>query len=80
MQLCKSRRRIRTAIPARHDIPTSIQIRAVTATACRGPTHRKCRNIVTLKGEDKDLLGLYQNTTCKDTVEKLSALKGQTAT
>ena len=39
-QLCKSRRIMRTAIPARHDIPISIQSRAVTATACSGPIHR----------------------------------------
>ena len=39
-QLCNSRRKMRTAIPARHDIPVSIQSRAVTAIACSGPTHR----------------------------------------
>lgn len=49
MQLCKGRRMMRTAIPARQDIPISIQSKAVTAIACSGPAHRKCKNIVTLK-------------------------------
>lgn len=39
-QLCKGRRIMRTAIPARHAIPISIQRRAVTAIACSGPAHR----------------------------------------
>lgn len=56
MQLCKGRRIIRTAIPARHDIPISIQSRMVTMIACSGPAHRKCKNIVTLKEEKQSLL------------------------
>lgn len=30
-------------------MPISIQSKAVTAIACSGPAHRKCKNIVTLK-------------------------------
>ena len=68
MQLCKGRRTMRTAIPARHDIPISIQSRAVTTIACSGPAHRKCKNIVALKEKDKAFLGLYKNKTYKDTI------------
>lgn len=61
MQLCKGRRIIRIAIPARHEIPISIQSRAVTAMACSGPAHRKCKNTVTLEEKDKAFLGLQKN-------------------
>ena len=77
MELCKSRRIMRIAIPARHDIPISIQSKVVTAIACSGPAHRKCKNIVTLKEKDKAFLGLHKNKTSKDTVQKQSALKEQ---
>ena len=59
---------MRTAIPARHDIPISIQSRAVTVIACSGPTHRQCKNIVTLKEKDNAFLGLYTIKVSKDTV------------
>lgn len=67
MQLCKGRRMSRTAIPARQETPISIQSRAVTATACSGPAHKKCRKIVTFKGKDKVFLGLVSGKT-RDTM------------
>ncbi len=33
-------RKIKTAMPARHDAPISCQSRPITAAACRGPSHR----------------------------------------
>ena len=68
---------IRTAIPARHDIPISIQSRAVTAIACSGPAHRKCKNTVTFKEKDRAFLGLQKSKTSKNTVQKRSAGKEQ---
>ena len=59
---------MRTANPARQDIPISIQSSAVTAIACSGPTHREWKNIVTLKEKDKAFLGQYTIKTSEDTV------------
>jgi hypothetical protein len=77
MQLCKGRRIMRTAIPARHDIPISIQSRTVTATACSGPAHRKCKKIVTFKEKDKAFLGLYKSNISENTAWNQQAPKEQ---
>lgn len=80
MQLCRGRRIMSTAIPARHDIPISIQSRTLTAMACSGPAHRKCKNTVTLEEKDKACLGLFKNeprerdsiqTVCSDRTEQM---------
>lgn len=36
-----------TPIPAKHDGPISDHSRPTTAAAWRGPTHKKCRKMVT---------------------------------
>ena len=54
---------MRSAVPARDDIPISIQSRMITVIAIRGPVHRKCKNVVTLKEKDKVFLELYKSKT-----------------
>jgi len=61
-KLCKSVK-IMSAIPARHDIPISIQSRMITVIAISGPVHRKCKNIIILKEKDKVFLELYKSKT-----------------
>lgn len=46
-------RKTKTAMPARHDGPISCHSRPITAAAWRGPTHRKCRKIVTWENRCK---------------------------
>lgn len=46
-QVCTGSKIKRTAIPARQDGPISSQRRTVTATACSGPAHKKCKKMVT---------------------------------
>lgn len=58
MQLCRGRRITRTAMPARQEIPISTQRRMVTAMACSGPAHRKCKKIVTCRYKAHTCLGL----------------------
>lgn len=45
--VCVGIRNMRTTMPAKHDGPISIHSRPTTAAAWRGPTHRKCRKMVT---------------------------------
>ena len=54
---------MRSAIPARDDIPISIQSRIIAVIALSGPIHRLCKHIVTLKEKDKVFLELYKGKT-----------------
>ena len=62
-KLCKSIKIMRSAIPARHDIPISIQSRVIAVIALSGPIHRMCKRVVTLKEKDKVFLELYKSKT-----------------
>lgn len=61
--VCIGMRNKRTTMPAKHEGPISNHSRPTTAAAWRGPTHRKCRKIVTCGGkprvrEEKNLYAL----------------------
>lgn len=49
--VCKGIRNMSTTMPAKHDGPISAHSSPTTAAAWRGPTHRKCRKIVTYSRE-----------------------------
>ena len=60
---------MRSAIPARDDIPISIQSRIIAVIALSGPIHRMCKRIITLKEKDKVFLELYKSKTISTQVK-----------
>lgn len=61
--VCVGIRIRRTPIPARQEGPISSHSRPTTAAAWRGPTHRKCRNMVTWR-EKQNHHNLTRNMWC----------------
>lgn len=68
--VCTGIRNMRTTIPAKHDGPISAHRSPTTAAAWRGPTHRKCRKIVTWSPTThnnwSDTIALMHNDTTSD--------------
>lgn len=59
-RVCIGIRKTRTAIPARHDGPISYHNNTITAAACRGPTQRKCKKMVTCERMGEELYAIEQ--------------------